>query len=164
LPYINKGDWIKEHLLTCLQAAKDNNPMREIVYSENIYQILLRVNYEVCDSIESMETGKSKALIKSVNEFLEENLYEKPNLSEFAQYCGFSKCYFTKKFKKQFSVSPIRYFYNAKLEYSKRLLVYSNASIGNIALNLGFETQNHFSKAFKDHVGLCPRMYRKMEV
>ena len=47
---------------------------------------------------------------------------------------------------------------------AKILLVTSNLTVGEIALSLGFADQFHFSKTFKNAVGLSPTDYRLINV
>ncbi|MCF0074742.1 AraC family transcriptional regulator [Dyadobacter sp. CY261] len=44
---------------------------------------------------------------------------------------------------------------------SKRLLLYSQANIGEIAYDLGFTDPSHFNKFFKKQTGVLPSIYRK---
>lgn len=48
------------------------------------------------------------------------------------------------------------------LATAKRLLKETSLSIGEIALNLGFEETASFSKFFRIHTGFCPKVYRTM--
>ena len=47
MPYIGTDSLVRDCFLTCIQAAKDNDPRREFIYSEKIYQILLSINYKI---------------------------------------------------------------------------------------------------------------------
>ena len=44
---------------------------------------------------------------------------------------------------------------------AKRLLDYTDYSILDIALHLGFKSQSHFTTTFKKFEGLTPKEYRK---
>jgi len=69
--------------------------------------------------------------------------------------------WFRKKFKKITGESPNSYHTGLRIEKAKELLVYSELSIKEIALYLGYETQNYFSAFFKKKTGLSPIHYRE---
>ena len=47
-----------------------------------------------------------------------------------------------------------------RIERAKTLLVTTEAPIGNIALNVGFDDENYFSRTFRKVVGSTPTQYR----
>lgn len=50
---------------------------------------------------------------------------------------------------------------NYILSEAKRLLLYSNKNISEIAYSLSFKDNSHFTKYFKRHVGITPSNYKK---
>lgn len=57
--------------------------------------------------------------------------------------------------------SPIQVFNRLRMEAAADLLAASHKPVGDIAEELGFSSQFHFSKAFHRTYGLSPRDYRK---
>jgi AraC-like DNA-binding protein len=67
---------------------------------------------------------------------------------------------FKRHFKSIFQTSPNEYFFEKRLENSKKLLATSEQSIDDIAMLSGFKTTAHFSRKFKEKYGIPPSHYK----
>ena len=65
-------------------------------------------------------------------------------------------------FKKETGINISDYIINHKIDEAKRLLRYSDKSLTAISLYLGFTSQSHFTKLFKEKVGTTPSEYKLM--
>ncbi|HEV7301554.1 MAG TPA: AraC family transcriptional regulator [Tepidisphaeraceae bacterium] len=63
-------------------------------------------------------------------------------------------------FLEHFSMAPIAYFLNLKMQVAQSLLAGSHHPIKSIADQLGYASQLYFSAEFKKRVGMSPRTYR----
>ena len=63
-------------------------------------------------------------------------------------------------FKKETQMCFTNYITHARIEKSKFLLSHSDKSILDIAILLGFNTQNYFTTKFKECTGLTPKEFR----
>jgi AraC family transcriptional regulator len=104
----------------------------------------------------------SPAQMRRVREFVSENLSADIGLSELANQTGLSPHYFSLLFKRAFGVPPYRYVLSTRIDRAKRLLSERKMPMSDIALELGFADQSHFSKTFKAFVGTTPRQYRSL--
>lgn len=78
-----------------------------------------------------------------------------------ARNLGVSYETFRKGFQKQFGMSPVLYRTRRRLEVACRLLQLTTMTHHSIAAHLGFVDEFHFSKRFKQIVGVGPREYRR---
>jgi AraC family transcriptional regulator len=104
----------------------------------------------------------STAQARRVRDYVSENLGGDIGLSELAHQVGLSPHYFSLLFKRAFGVSPHQYILSARIHRARRLLTERKMAISEIALELGFADQSHFSKVFKNFVGATPRRYRAL--
>lgn len=72
-----------------------------------------------------------------------------------------SRSYVSHCFKKRTGKSFREYLTQMRLEDAKILLKYSNLSITEIALSVGFGDSTYFSNVFKLNIGVSPSLYRK---
>ena len=99
--------------------------------------------------------GQQRRLLRYMDERLQTNL----SLSELAAFTGLRQRQFTALFHSAFGVSPYRFLIERRLEQGARLLAHSDAEIAEIALQVGFSSQSHFSEAFRRRFGTTPRNY-----
>jgi AraC-like DNA-binding protein len=78
-----------------------------------------------------------------------------------ARDLGVSYETFRKGFQKQYGVSPVLYRTQRRLAVACRLLKLTTMTHQAIASHLGFSDEFHFSKRFKQIVGVGPREYRR---
>lgn len=161
LPYITGHSAIKASLVRCLQVSKGNGQEREYVYSEAIYQALVKVCAHINNDRIIRDLSPESLFKQEAEAYVHRHMQDKPSLDDFAASCGFSKYHFTKLFNKYYGCSPIYYIYKMKIDYSKSQLSYTSDSIGLIASNLGFDHQSHYARLFKSHVGITPSAHRK---
>ena len=83
------------------------------------------------------------------------------SLDTICQHMHISKYYFAHQFKKYFSLSPMQYLRNKKLEKSQKLLTYTSLNIAQIAEECGFSSADYFSTAFHHAYSISPKEYRK---
>ncbi len=81
-------------------------------------------------------------------------------VEDAAQECGVSRQYLRKIFTGRFQISPMQYLNQLRLNYAKELLVVTELSMQEIAMQCGFCDQSTFSKAFKEKIGVAPHLYR----
>ena len=85
-------------------------------------------------------------------------------LNELLKSFNFSYMQLYRIFKKETGCTLNDYFLYSKMIYASTLLLSSPDPIVSIAQTIGYATQSHFGKAFKEYFGLTPTEYRKNNV
>jgi AraC family transcriptional regulator len=83
------------------------------------------------------------------------------SLEAMAAQAGVTPSHFCRIFKQANGVSPHQYVMRAKLNRAQELLSQSSASLAAIADSLGFTSQSHFTRAFRQFVGETPSDFRR---
>ena len=82
------------------------------------------------------------------------------SLGELAGLCAMSRSAFASRFRALTGDSPIRYVTRCRLTRAARQLRTNEATLAQIALLAGYESEFSFSRAFKRAFGSAPRAYR----
>ncbi|MEK4518183.1 AraC family transcriptional regulator [Paenibacillus sp. FSL H8-0122] len=99
-------------------------------------------------------------LIHKSIEFIEQHLEEDLDLEKVAKAAGLSKYHFHRIFRKYVNKNVHEYIRARRLSQAANLLLYSETRILEIALQYGFESQEAFTRAFKEIYDLPPAQYR----
>ena len=91
---------------------------------------------------------------------VENHIYSNISLVDLAQLCNMSLSTFKRHFKRIYNSSPTEYFFDQRLENSKKLLAASDQAIIDVAINSGFKTMSHYSRKFKEKYGISPSEYK----
>ena len=95
-------------------------------------------------------------------EYYHEHLTERITLDLLATEFSISKQGLIRKFRTQTDKTPMEYLSDLRLDHSKILLKDSPLSIGEIALQCGYDNVYYFSNHFKHASGISPSGYRKL--
>jgi len=98
---------------------------------------------------------------RRVVELLHEHLDGDLRLATLAGVCGLSVSHFARSFKISFGAPVHRYLIAQRLESAKDLLLHTNKSLPDIALQVGFSDQAAFSRTFAAVVGTTPGRWRR---
>ena len=96
--------------------------------------------------------------------FLYSNFRSQITVAEAAAYSGYSENYFNTMFREHFGKPFLSYVRDLRLEYSRNLLISSEMSETEIALESGFSSLAHFSRSFSKKYGICAKSYRDENV
>jgi AraC family transcriptional regulator len=160
----NLEDAQLEHLLRALLAVAQDGSCADALLGE------LLVN-AVCVRLASYAVSKLKivprrgglpaARLKRVLEYIDANLGENITLSELAGVVNMSLYYFAVLFRQSTGLSPHRYVLNQRVERAKELLRDPKLSVLDVSMNVGFEHQNNFARAFRRVIGASPTQFRR---
>jgi AraC family transcriptional regulator len=102
---------------------------------------------------------RAAALARTI-EFMDAHLGSDLSLEQLATVASMPVSSFVRSFRKATRMSPHRYFMERRIERSQCLLKSSDTSIAEIAYQLGFSSQSHFSTVFRRYVGATPGRFR----
>ncbi|MNT12383.1 HTH-type transcriptional activator Btr [compost metagenome] len=94
-------------------------------------------------------------------EYIEENSVRNIRLEELASLAGLSQSHFSHAFKASTGVAPHQWQTNARIERAKHLLLRNEASLTEIAAEIGFSDQAHFTRVFRKAVGTTPALWKR---
>jgi RpiB/LacA/LacB family sugar-phosphate isomerase len=94
-------------------------------------------------------------------EYVRSNLNRRIQVTELSGLAGMSQWHFSKLFKLSTGLSPHRYMLHERINRSKELLRQGRTKIVDIALEVGFENQAHFTTVFGNLVGMTPRRFQQ---
>jgi AraC-like DNA-binding protein len=132
---------IKSYILQILYYLLENNSRENIEYKKEDAFATLR--------------------IKKLLSFMEENYKQPFSLTVWAASINLSKEQFCRVFKKHFNKTPIDYLLLYRISKASDLLIHSDKSIIDIALETGFESANYFAIAFKNKTKVTPTQFRR---
>lgn len=105
-------------------------------------------------------SGYSKP-IRQVMEYIQMHYAEKITLNSLAKHTNLSAFYLSALIKKETGLILMDNINSVRIEESKKLLLLKNVPIIDVAQQVGFTYQNHFSTTFKKFTGLTPTEFIK---
>lgn len=112
------------------------------------------------DSVKMKKNTNSDHILIHALEFIHNNYCEQIFVSQISEHCHCSESYINHMFKNKMGVTLNNYMNQLRIDRAKKYLVESDAPIKEIAMNVGFNDPNYFSKVFSDLSGCSPTQFR----
>jgi AraC-like DNA-binding protein len=143
----------------------DSNPPSLLLYS-SIEQKCL----EFIDSIHLLKaelsikyTIKNSTVFQAIG-FIHQHYAEDITVDFVASSLNISNSYLSQLFKKELSISIIKYIITYRIQKAKELFSSSDELVSSVANKVGFFEVKHFSKTFKKVTGVSPMQYKKQNL
>lgn len=123
-----------------------------------------RVISEAAGDIENIIENKGNySLMSRITDYIHQNCMS-PDFSatEAADEVNLSRNYFLKIFKENMGMVLGDYVTKIRMDKAKELLKNTDMTVYSISLEVGYESQYHFSRKFKSLYGVSPIEYRKL--
>lgn len=115
----------------------------------------------VSERLQASKFGKAE--MKRLDSFIDAHLGDGITVDDLADQLHCSKFYFLREFKKLMDITPYQYLMGKRLERARDRLLSSNQNIAAVGMDLGFNDQAHFTRAFKNQFGLTPGQFQKKQ-
>jgi AraC-like DNA-binding protein len=109
----------------------------------------------------SRVSGLSKWRLKRAKEYMVANLADPIGLADIAAATGLSRMHFAAQFRAATGQRPHDYLLQLRIERARELLLTSRLPLVEIAFEVGFKTQAHFTTVFARFVGETPNAWRQ---
>jgi AraC-like DNA-binding protein len=104
----------------------------------------------------------NKCYIERAVLYLNKRIDQKLNVEELAGSLGLSPEHVCRIFHKEIGMSPLQYMTRLKIDAASQQLIRTNNTLEQIAEDLGYADQFHFSHTFKKYTGISPTNYRQI--
>ena len=138
-------------------AANNKMPFYSVMETEGILQQLLSRFLEQAKKKSNDRDSRVNHSLKYIHENTNKNI----SLTELAGISCVTEDHFIRLFKKEMNCTPTQYILSKKMEKARLLLITSEMSIRDIAMDLSIDNISYFNKIFKHHTGKTPGNYRK---
>ncbi len=95
-----------------------------------------------------------------------EKMRRNPNQGEYigqiASESGLSRSHFFELFRRSTNVTPVVYMNTLRVESAISSLCVPDRKISDISYDMGFSSPGHFTRFFRQHLGISPSEYRKV--
>lgn len=140
------------------------NAILSCVDLESLQKLELRMAEDYYDILVNFVEVTDNFIINKIVSYLYTHIEDHLSLEEIALDLNISTGYLSSCFKKNMGISVMNYYKKIKIDRAKTLLLSSNRSILEISTLLGFCDQCHFSKTFKNIVGISPTKYKNQPI
>ena len=153
-----------------LLRAREAYEKREMMWNTMCYSCILRVyatlgqrylsgiKPRTGDNMRNMDSEVINAVMTYINNHYREEL----SLEDVARFAGFSRYYFSRSFKRQTGYSFKDYLCQKRLQVAMDLLIRTNRSMRDVAIESGFGSVATFNRVFREKKGCTPSQYRAM--
>ncbi|MCX7709982.1 MAG: response regulator [Clostridia bacterium] len=147
--------------------GKDFSPYSEIKNKtslEELHQWSVGLFETALSFSEEGRHTKSKKIVDSVKEYIEENYFDS-NLSVegIANDIFINSSYLRKVFKKELNMSVSDYIVDVRMQKAKELIGSGNIKLSDISERVGYSDAGYFSKSFKRKFGFSPSEYENLK-
>lgn len=143
----------QEHeIIAGLSGSGRNKDIKELLF------IFLKKGIELIET-HTPSSGKRKAY--DAKSYIEQNYYLSDlSLNTVSEEIGVNSSYLSNIFKKEFQYSLSRYIIKVRLEHAIRYMKENrDATLSEIAEEVGYTDVYYFSKSFKSYFGITPSKY-----
>ncbi len=106
--------------------------------------------------------GLPRHKLREAIAYINDHLAQKLSLAEIATVVQMSPYYFASLFKQSTGLAPHQYVTQCRIERAKQLLKRRELTIIEICQQVGFQSQSHFTRVFRQHTATTPKAYREL--
>jgi AraC-like DNA-binding protein len=127
-------------------------------------KILECVALRLAESQIPHESGETLSLLSYQNcrRHIEENFQRLKTLDQIATECHLDAAYLCRLFQRYDHQSPYKFLMRLKMNLAAEWLEQPDALVKQVAERTGFRDQFHFSRAFKNALGISPNTFRRL--
>ncbi|MTH79275.1 helix-turn-helix domain-containing protein [Paracoccus aestuariivivens] len=144
------------HFARQYEAACGDGEQHETLRDDMLALALLQSLARIERPHEDHPRGLSPSERRVVIEYMRARLTENIRLSELCNLVQLSPFHFCRAFKVSLGVSPHIWLIRERVRVAQSLLQEAHASLADVALAVGFYDQAHFTRYFRNVVGLPP--------
>ena len=122
---------------------------------------LLTLLCEISPSSPAQAPASPKAWVTRVCSLLAETGPDAPSLEDIAERTGVSIATFRRRFLTEVGTSPALWRARRRMEAACHLMQYAQLTFAQMAEQLGYADEYHFSKRFKQLIGVSPSQFRR---
>ncbi|WP_335548113.1 AraC family transcriptional regulator [Neobacillus drentensis] len=150
-----------------MQRSGKRNDLLEAEVKLELVQLLIKIYQMSQKELSHVTSKKSDKEIhaEEIASWINEHYIEKVSLDRVAAELNLSKYYVSHVFKEVTGFTVMEYLMGCRLNQVKYLLeIEPNQTLTEVSQATGFESVAHFSRYFKDKVGMTPSNYRKTKI
>ncbi|WP_054024577.1 AraC family transcriptional regulator [Bacillus sp. FJAT-28004] len=110
--------------------------------------------------LQRVDEPEKMDLLVEIQRYMNIHANRQLTLEELSDQFHINKHYLISLFKSAFSITPMQYHQQMRIERAKNMLSYSQLLMQEIADTLGYPSIHAFSRAFKNKEGCSPSSYR----
>ena len=150
-----------------MQRTGKRNQFLEAEVKLELIQLLLRIYKMSQNELAHVTTRKSEKELhaEEIASWINDHYSEKVSLDRLAAELNLSKYYTSHVFKEVTGFTVMEYLMGCRLNQVKYLLeIEPDLTLTEVSQATGFESVAHFSRYFKEKVGMTPSSYRKTKI
>jgi AraC-like DNA-binding protein len=149
-------------MLATLLVEELEQPARHPAHAEHLVASIATGLLDFKGSEERASGRLTQAQMNRLNALVASRADCRVSLPDMAACVGLSESWFAFAFKQTTGKTPLQWQMARRLELCQDLLRSTNLSIAQIAAQMGFSDQAHFTKSFRQVVGQTPAAWRRM--
>jgi AraC family transcriptional regulator len=102
----------------------------------------------------------SQEQLRRAVDYLEDHLRGGLDLHSWSKEAGLSPYHFARLFRRTTGLAPHQFILHRRVERAKSILGASDASFSAVAYDLGFASQSHFNRVFRQYTQMTPGEWR----
>ncbi len=102
--------------------------------------------------------GRERKAIQQARRYIEERFAQGISLSELAEYVSLSPYYLLRVFRAEVGMPPYTYLESVRIRHAQRLIE-EGTPLAEVAAEVGFSSQSHLTRCFKQIIGVTPGQY-----
>ncbi len=149
-------DALSLYIINKIINTKEHSNMNSIRYEHNVMEFMIH-RFSLLDIYEDTINAEDLVIAKKAKEHLLKNYVTPPTINILAHLCATNESKLKIIFKKVFKMTIYNYIQKLRLEKANLLLKDKVLNIGEIAKDVGYKHQGHFSKLFFETYGIYPK-------
>lgn len=154
-------DTSMELSIRSMLACRYDGALEQLYLLSQSLELLVRVLDRGASDTAALPPKTERDKLFAARELVDARLDQPPQLAEIARHVGLNEYKLKRGFKALFGTTVFAYLTAQRLELARRLLLDTDKTAAEVALELGYTTPQHFSQAFKQRFGVPPKSIRK---
>jgi len=155
---IRGGMDVEEALSTSDLLIRNCEALQDV---QSIMRLQVNMFLTYTEQVERLRKGIPPThLAIAVSAWVQRHLSESMDTEKLSRELHYSRAHLSRRFKKETGMTLTDYILTKKSEEAARLLAFTDKSLIAISDYLGFSSQSHFTRVFKQYIGMTPSEYR----
>lgn len=146
---------IIRELQQCLETAQHQGTYFDLLVS----LLFAAIGNDYCSQRYPHRTGIRH--LRKATEYIASNFHREISCREISEHAGVSLNYLNKLFSEQFDMTINTYINHLRIQEARRLIERTDIPLTEIYRQVGYKTNQNFSKQFIKQIGLAPSAYRR---